>query len=77
MKGDFKTIMKYQLVKENFKSPELGEYTSYGIISDSGFKISDISLEKAEVEALILKINEKQTPICYLPFEIDSFFSKI
>lgn len=69
-------ILKYGLLKESFYDDDLGSYESYGIESLCGYKISDISISKKQVENLISKINSKQTPIEYLPYEIDKIFKE-
>lgn len=66
--------MKYALIEETLYDNELKEYTSFGIISADGYKISDISTDKKLVEKLILTINKKQTPRDYLLHEIDKLF---
>ena len=68
--------MKYTIVKETIKN-ELGTYTSFGIQNDNGYKISDISTERKNVEKLVKILNRLQTPVHYLYYEIDKFFSDI
>lgn len=68
--------MKYGILKERLYDNDLGSYESYGIESLCGYKISDISISKRQVENLISRINAKQTPIEYLPYEIDQIFKE-
>lgn len=68
--------MKYALIEETIYDDELGKYTTFGIISTDGYKISDISTNKKLVENLILTINKKQTPKNYLLYEIDKLYGE-
>lgn len=66
--------MEYKILAENFYDENIGNYTAYGISSDEGYKFSDITLSKQEIEHLVANINVKQTPVNYLPYEIDAIF---
>lgn len=68
--------MHYTLIKETIKDDILGSYESFGIKNENGYKISDISTNKEDVEKLLSKINANQTPELYLYHEIDLFFSE-
>jgi hypothetical protein len=67
---------EYKISNDVISHKELGVYNSYGISSNYGYKISDISTDKKQVEKLIARINEKQTPREYLPYEIDVTFNE-
>ena len=69
--------MRYTLIKETIKDDILGSYESFGIQSENGYKISDISTNKEDVEKLLSKINSNKTPEIYLGYEIERLFSEI
>ena len=69
--------MFYTPVKETIKDDIIGDYESFGIENESGFKISDISTNPRDVQKLVSTINAKQTPENYLYYEIDQLFSEI
>ncbi len=69
--------MKYTIIKETICSDELGEYESFGMQDENGNKISDISTNLEKIKKLVNDLNQKQTPVNYLLYEIDSFFSEI
>ena len=62
--------MFYTLIKETLHDDILGDYESFGIENENGYKISDISTDIEDVKKLLSKINENQTP------RVFSFFSK-
>lgn len=68
--------MSYTLIKETIQDDLLGSYESFGIENESGHKISDISTNIQDVKKLLSRINSKQTPENYLPYEIDRLFSE-
>ena len=69
--------MRYTLIKETIKDELLGDYESFGIQSESGHKISDISTDIEDVKKLLSTINAKHTPENYIGYEIDRMFSEI
>ncbi|MDO4200224.1 MAG: hypothetical protein Q4D57_05695 [Clostridia bacterium] len=69
--------MLYTLIKETLHDDTLGNYESFGIENENGYKISDISTNMEDVERLLSKINENQTPEIYLHYEIDRLLSEI
>ena len=69
--------MLYTLVRENIQDEVLGNYESFGVESENGYKVSDISTNIDDVQKLLFVINAKQTPECYLCYEIDKLFSEI
>jgi len=68
--------LKYEISSNIINHKELGVYNSYGIKSSCGYKISDISTDKKQVEKLITRLNSKQTPKEYLSYEIDLIFNE-
>lgn len=65
-------MIKYKVIKENFKSCELGKYTSYGIFAyseevHSALKFyPDVFLNKASAEQLVNLCNNNSLDIVHL-----------
>ncbi len=68
--------MHYTLVKETIKNDIIGDYESFGIENENGYRISDISTNIRDVKKLLSRINAKQTPENYLLYEIDQILSE-
>lgn len=67
--------MKYSVITQTINDEILGKYHTYGIMSENGYVVSDVSLEKSLVERLTERINRKNTPLEYLSYEIDGIFN--
>lgn len=68
--------MIYTLIRETLHDDTLGDYESFGIQNENGYKISDISTNIEDVKRLLSEINEKQTPEIYLHYEIERLLSR-
>ncbi len=68
--------MKYKIIKETLFNNDIGYYESFGIESEYGEKVSDISVDKDFVKKLVNHINLKVVPFKYIYYEIEEFFER-
>ena len=63
-----KIVYTYRVVCQKLSAPELGSYTTYGILAAREVVqfISDVSLDRAFVEALARRCTAAQLDPCHL-----------
>ena len=66
-----KIVYTYRVVCQKLSAPELGPYTTYGILAARDLRgcqqvISDVSLDRALVEALARRCTAAQLDPCHL-----------
>lgn len=68
--------MRYKIIRETLFNDNIGYYETFGIESECGEKVSDISVDRDVVEKLINDINLKVVPFNYIYYEIEEFFER-
>ncbi len=69
-------MVKYEVICEELKTVELGDYISYGITAtneDETQKISDISVSRQNVENLVLLLNRNNVSIEHFSDIVNDF----
>ena len=74
-------LLNYSIVRENFHTDELGDYTSYGInVSGGGtapFTVHDVFLNKHDAEHYVDLFNREQLEPVHLEQVIDEYLREL
>ncbi len=70
-------MITYEIIEETFSTPELGSYTSYGILAYEDTdnqvvcSISDVFLDRNKASGYIQLFNEMELDVLHLPNILD------
>ena len=64
---------RYTMFEESISNPELGRYAAYGIKAVSETSVSDVSLSRPDLSALVQQCNELQLSPLHLSDVIDDY----
>lgn len=66
----------YSLFEETVQSAELGDYVTYGVRSESGAMVQDVSLDYAEIHAFVLELNQSDVDEAHFYDVIEDFVAR-